>query len=176
MELCSVLRGSLMEGRFGGERIHVHVWLSPFTVHLKLSQHCWGYTPIQNKKLKIYLKIYTQYRLNCPPFSRLPCSLSLFQSAHDIPSIWIMFSSSSVFACLHLMKFLGLMVHVTSYRKLSLSSKVATYLKIPPSTFPNSPFTTTYCNCRLIAWSVGEGNGNPLQYSYLENPMDRGAW
>ena len=23
--------------------------------------------------------------------------------------------------------------------------------------------------------SSGEGNGNPLQYSYLENPMDRGA-
>ena len=22
----------------------------------------------------------------------------------------------------------------------------------------------------------GEGNGNPLQYSYLENSMDRGAW
>ena len=21
-----------------------------------------------------------------------------------------------------------------------------------------------------------EGNGNPLQYSCLENPMDRGAW
>ena len=24
--------------------------------------------------------------------------------------------------------------------------------------------------------SHGEGNGHPLQYSYLENPMDRGAW
>ena len=24
--------------------------------------------------------------------------------------------------------------------------------------------------------SPGEGNGNPLQYSSLENPMDRGAW
>ena len=24
--------------------------------------------------------------------------------------------------------------------------------------------------------SSGEGNGNPLQYSYLENPTDRGAW
>ena len=24
--------------------------------------------------------------------------------------------------------------------------------------------------------SPGEGNGNPLHYSYLENPMDRGAW
>ena len=22
----------------------------------------------------------------------------------------------------------------------------------------------------------GEGNGNPLQYSFLENSMDRGAW
>ena len=22
----------------------------------------------------------------------------------------------------------------------------------------------------------GEGNGNPLQYSCLENPMDRGGW
>ena len=24
--------------------------------------------------------------------------------------------------------------------------------------------------------SIGEGNGNSLQYSCLENPMDRGAW
>ena len=24
--------------------------------------------------------------------------------------------------------------------------------------------------------TLGEGNGNPLQYSCLENPMDRGAW
>ena len=24
--------------------------------------------------------------------------------------------------------------------------------------------------------SLGEGNGNPLQYSCLKNPMDRGAW
>ena len=24
--------------------------------------------------------------------------------------------------------------------------------------------------------SPGEGNGNPLQYSCLENPTDRGAW
>ena len=25
-------------------------------------------------------------------------------------------------------------------------------------------------------WLNGEGNGTPLQYSCLENPMDRGAW
>ena len=32
----------------------------------------------------------------------------------------------------------------------------------------------------FIIWglqiSYGEGNGTPLQYSCLENPMDRGAW
>ena len=31
----------------------------------------------------------------------------------------------------------------------------------------------------MIPWSgrsPGEENGNPLQYSCLENPMDRGAW
>ena len=27
-----------------------------------------------------------------------------------------------------------------------------------------------------LARSPGEGNGNPLQYSCLENPKDRGAW
>ena len=29
-----------MGGEFGGEWIHVYVWLSPFAVHLKLSQSC----------------------------------------------------------------------------------------------------------------------------------------
>ena len=42
------------------------------------------------------------------------------------------------------------------------------------------------CQCRrqrsLLGWipasgkSSGGGNGNPLQYSFLKNPMDRGAW
>ena len=29
-----------MGGQFGGEWIHVYVWLTPFAVHLKISQHC----------------------------------------------------------------------------------------------------------------------------------------
>ena len=38
------------------------------------------------------------------------------------------------------------------------------------------------CQCRkheLDPWvrkSPGEGNGNPLQYSRLGSPMDRGTW
>ena len=33
-------------------------------------------------------------------------------------------------------------------------------------------------NKRLMhtSYLLGEGNGNPLQYSCLENPMDRQAW
>ena len=30
-----------MGGKFGGEWIHLYAWLHPFTVHMKLSQHCW---------------------------------------------------------------------------------------------------------------------------------------
>ena len=29
---------------------------------------------------------------------------------------------------------------------------------------------------QCLEWPFGEGNGTPLQYSCLENPMDRGAW
>ena len=38
------------------------------------------------------------------------------------------------------------------------------------------------CNAGNPGWTIGsgrfhgEGNGNPLQYSCLENPMDGGAW
>ena len=38
------------------------------------------------------------------------------------------------------------------------------------------------CQCRRHGFNPwvrkipGEGNGNPLQYSFLGNPMDRGAW
>ena len=36
--------------------------------------------------------------------------------------------------------------------------------------FPHSPIKERY------TWSTGEGNGDPLQYSCLENPVDGGAW
>ena len=32
------------------------------------------------------------------------------------------------------------------------------------------------CIWEVIPRSTGEGNGTPLQYSCLENPMDGGAW
>ena len=42
---------------------------------------------------------------------------------------------------------------------------------------------STGCNCPHVEYSCSyavllarEGNGTPLQYSCLENPMDGGAW
>ena len=35
------------------------------------------------------------------------------------------------------------------------------------------PFTSQFTLNTVL---VGEGNGTPLQYSCLENPMDGGAW
>ena len=33
-----------------------------------------------------------------------------------------------------------------------------------------------YLNYQKLKPKIGEGNGTPLQYSHLENPMDGGAW
>ena len=43
---------------------------------------------------------------------------------------------------------------------------------------PTSVLTYVYKNhlCLPLASADGEGNGTPLQYSCLENPMDGGAW
>ena len=59
----------------------------------------------------------------------------------------------------------------------------------PPYCFPGFPGGTVVKNLPANAGdardagliprlgrSPGVGNGNPLQYSCLENPMDRGAW
>ena len=54
----SMLCASLDGKAFGGEWIHVHVGLSPFAVHLELSQRSLliSHTPILNKKLKVWKK------------------------------------------------------------------------------------------------------------------------
>ena len=42
----------------------------------------------------------------------------------------------------------------------------------------NNPPAIREIRARLLDWedSLKEGMGNPLQYSCLENPMDRGTW
>ena len=45
------------------------------------------------------------------------------------------------------------------------------------NTFPGgSDVKASGCNVGDLGLIPGEGNGNPLQYPCLENPMDGGAW
>ena len=50
--------------------MHVHVWLSPFALRLKLSEHCLliGSTPIQNKKYKKSKENFTGIERMAKPY------------------------------------------------------------------------------------------------------------
>ena len=66
MELCAMLCGSLEGKGIGGEWIHVHVWLSPFTVHLRFSQRCESTRPQYKAK---------SFKKRCEV--SLPCSIPI---------------------------------------------------------------------------------------------------
>ena len=79
-------------------------------------------------------------------------------------------------------------VSVCVYLCVSVCVCVKLYIhKIYHLTFPGGPSgKESACQCRLditdvssvsgLGRSPGDGNGNPLQYSCLENSMDRGTW
>ena len=56
------------------------------------------------------------------------------------------------------------MLYVNKYFPGGSDGKASAYNAGDPGSIPGS------------RRSPGEGNGNPLQHSCLENPMDRGAW
>ena len=55
------------------------------------------------------------------------------------------------------------------------TNKQNTLLLAGPSGFPGDSVVKNPPT-NALGRSPGEGHGNPLQYSCLENPMDRGAW
>ena len=59
---------------------------------------------------------------------------------------------------------------------VSSSSLVAQSVKDPPAIQEIACSTGDPGLIPGSGRSPGEENGNPLQYSCLENPMDRGAW
>ena len=85
--------------------------------------------------------------------SRIPCAVTNLNSI--LKSRDITFPTK-----VHMIKALVFPVGFPS----SLDGKASAYNVGDPGSIPGS------------GRSPGEGNGNPLQYSCLENPMDRGAW
>ena len=54
-----------------------------------------------------------------------------------------------------------------------MASQVVLVIKNPPA---NAGDVRAVGSILGLGRCPGEGNGNPLQYSCLENPMDGGAW
>ena len=65
-------------------------------------------------------------------------------------------------------------------RRLLLGRKVMTnldsILKSRDITLPTKVCLVKAIFFPVVMYGCREGNGNPVQYSCLENPMDRGAW
>ena len=62
---------------------------------------------------------------------------------------------------------------ITELCPLTGASQVALVVKNPSA---NAGDVRDKSSVPGLGRSPGEGNGNPLQYSCVENPMDRGAW
>ena len=76
------------KGNLGGEWIHVYVWLSPFTILSKPSQHCLliSYIPIQNKKFFLKEALIRLRRSASPQKGILWCFSSVFRKTGDL--VW----------------------------------------------------------------------------------------
>ena len=64
-------------------------------------------------------------------------------------------------------------VYIVQPRQISGASQSGTVVKNLPA---NAGGTRDTCLIPGLGRSPGIGNGKPLQYSRLENPMDRGGW
>ena len=53
---------------------------------------------------------------------------------------------------------------------------MAQLVKNPPTMLETACSAEDLGSTAGLGKYTGEGNGNPLQYSCLGNPMDRGAW
>ena len=61
--------------------------------------------------------------------------------------------------------------------KILSPSMMRFWISLVAQTVKNLPAVQeTWVRSLRLGRSPGEGNGYPLQYSCLENPMDRGAW
>ena len=61
-----------------------------------------------------------------------------------------------------------------------ISTEIKKFSSLYLYTLPTSKHTSSsgsfLFEMLIVSGTIGEGNGTPLQYSCLENSMDRGAW
>ena len=90
--------------------------------------------------------------------------------------LWLLFSTQSMDRCTFHSQFLTigkLTMNIMLGIPSTGASQMALVVKNPPA---NAGDTRDLGSIPGSGRSPREGKGNPLQYSCLENPMDRGAW
>ena len=92
--------------------------------------------------------------------------------SHFVTSWWPLSGIPSWYGEGHLVSLL-IHGHLKTSWAWSGASQVALVVKNPPANVGNVRDTGSISE---LGRSPGEGNGNPLQYTFPENPMDRGAW
>ena len=77
---------------------------------------------------------------------------------------------------LHGKKFWKLFLYVICWKIINLYQFYTKIIHVLP--FFSNWYKVPLCFCIIcgVVWYFGEGNGNPLQYSCLENPTDGGGW
>ena len=91
---------------------------------------------------------------------------SLASACYTDPKSQNFFSSSGIWGC---QTCLSLVQNNSFLPSASMQSMTFLYISC----------ILSFIHLTNVYWGtcyVGEGNGNPLQYSCLENPMDRGTW
>ena len=75
---------------------------------------------------------------------------------------------------------LGMFLNIKMNKKIIMNIKFISTGFLSDAVIKNLPVIVGDARdlCSVPGWgrSPGVGNGNPLQYSCLENPMDRGTW
>ena len=124
--------------------------------------------------------VYVVQTLNCVQLFMIPwtaayqtpLSFTISRSLLKFMSIESVMLSNYLILCYLFLPFPSIFPSIRGFSKwVGSSYQVGKFMHII-SNPPHNPV-------KLFPLSLlykGEGNGNPLQYSYLENPMDRGVW
>ena len=86
-------------------------------------------------------------------------------AVHGVAKNWTVLNTAQqlVYVCTHTHTYIYIYMHIYGFPSSSVGKESACNTGDPGS-IPGS------------GRSLGEGSGNPLQYSCLESSMDRGAW
>ena len=113
-----------------------------------------------------YIRRYNKKVADCFKFMKL--DISVYFSLLTTSFIFLIFIFFKIIFSFQVCHFFFLTTLLNIW-----ASQVALLVKNPPT---NAGDTRDGVSLPGLGRSTGVGNGNPLQYSCLGNPMDRGAW